>query len=180
MTQGTGGTRPNTGPASAPPAGTPPDTGLTSAPPAGTPPNTGPASAPPAGGHLVHERLTFWFWFGVVFGILPIIFDTLRLIMAPDGFRVNELLGGGEGLISSAAIAGAAIGELIFSDSARNIKMTSRLNTLAPCLILCLSDSIAYTQVDPLRPWVTVYMTYILFPLTVAWSGACVRMAAKR
>ncbi|NDU75677.1 hypothetical protein GWI34_24070 [Actinomadura sp. DSM 109109] len=130
-------------------------------------------------GNVMLERLNLWFWFGLVFGILPVIIDFIRAAMSTKGVTLDGILGNGEVLISGAAISGAATGELLFMQSSSPRKI-GRLNTFASCLLVCLCNSAAYTQVDPERPDATVATTLILFPLTIITSALCVGMAARK
>ncbi len=58
-------------------------------------------------------RMTLWLGFGVVFGLAPVIVNTVKSWMSPAGLNLTEVLGHGELFITGAVVAGSAIGELV-------------------------------------------------------------------
>lgn len=58
-------------------------------------------------------RLTLWATFGVLFGLGPVIVNSIKSGMSAGGLNLTEVLGHGELFIVGAVIAGGAIGELI-------------------------------------------------------------------
>lgn len=60
----------------------------------------------------IRERLLRWAMFGVIFAILPILFNFLSAITRSQDIAVNSLIARGELLIVSVSISAAAAGEL--------------------------------------------------------------------
>ena len=136
-------------------------------------------TSPPTRRRVVVARLTLWILFGVIIGLMPLVFDTLRATLSVQGFSVITTLARGQLFISSAAMSAGAMGELFFSSSARRGDI---LQVIAGffCLLCCLANSVAYTQVPVAQPAAIVTLSLIFFPLTILASGICIGMTAGR
>jgi len=92
-------------------------------------------------------RLTKWFIFSVVIGILPIIWTGLRLLTQGSALSLESLFGRGDLLLVASALSAAAIGELFLSTSDRSVfKLFSGGGCLIVIMVSCLwySDIVGY------------------------------------
>ncbi|WP_030204722.1 hypothetical protein [Streptomyces sp. NRRL S-87] len=84
-------------------------TTTTSQPPAQPPP----APAPVSPWTVVGPKLQHWFFFGVLFGVLPIALCFAMNSLSRNGMTLTQLLGRGELLIVTTSLAAAAAGQII-------------------------------------------------------------------
>jgi uncharacterized membrane protein len=70
-------------------------------------------------GAAVREKLLRWAFFGLVFAVLPIIFNAVSAVTRNQDISLYVLLSHGELLLVSAGIAAASGGELFGSEESR-------------------------------------------------------------
>ena len=128
---------------------------------------------------VVIDRLSLWLLFSVIFGLLPVLINFLVGVMSPKGVSVLELFAKGDVLVSSAAISGAATGEMLFANF--NEKDRRRRMVLGFfCLLGCVCDGVAYTQVDTSTQLTVTVVSSILLFISLITSAICVGTAAGR
>ncbi|MFD3538859.1 hypothetical protein ACFWUQ_05080 [Streptomyces sp. NPDC058662] len=62
---------------------------------------------------MVGPKLQHWFFFGVLFGVLPIALCFVMNTLVRSGMTLTQLLGRGELLIVTTSLAAAAAGQII-------------------------------------------------------------------
>jgi hypothetical protein len=157
---------------------------------------------PPHGDdQTVKSRLILWLLCGVGLGILPVIANLISPVFMRTDFSISGPLADGELLLSSAAIAGAALGEL-FQSNINNVKAQARANLcLGFTILFCALCSIAYALTKasnhsaeraPSAAAIKIsdstnsqaltgpaLASVVLFMLTIATAGSCIRLAAQ-
>lgn len=109
--------------------------------------------------------------FGVIFGALPIL---LSLFTA----KWTEVMNNGELLISSAAISGGALGELLYADVPSKEKLF-RTIVGGFCVLACVCNTAAFVAAANFRD--NMYgMSWGLFSATVVAGVSSIVLAAGR
>ncbi|ODR17171.1 hypothetical protein BHQ23_27370 [Mycobacterium gordonae] len=100
--------------------------------------------------------MSLWATFGVVFGLGPVIANSIKSGMSAHGLDLTEVLGRGELFIVGAVIAGGALGELVaaflaqdFSTKATGFKLAAILAGFGAVLGLFANTAGYMTQADP-------------------------------
>jgi hypothetical protein len=137
---------------------------------------------------LIAIRVSAWLFFGVIFGLLPLIIKLIGMALGDHG--LSEFLDRGELFIIGGVIAAGAIGELFASyfkgyPGARAIFFNLTLGFLA--VIACVANTIAYMQVAKLPVEQLSLQSAAISTLTfwfllgsIFTSGISVGMAAAR
>lgn len=139
------------------------------------------------------SRFSLWLTCGLGLGVLPVLANYAVPIFTTRPFSLTGPLSDGELLISSTAIAGAAVGELFqakFADAEVQAS-ANRFGGLA--IIFCALCALSYALVkNPAQgsssanapaaggaPPEAMWGSIALFILTAAVAGICVRVAAR-
>jgi hypothetical protein len=128
-------------------------------------------------------RMTLWFGFGVIFGLAPVIVNSVRSGMSAEGLNLTAVLGHGELFIVGAVVAGSAIGELVaafleqdFSAKTTTFKVFAILAGVGTLLLLLANTAGYMVDADPLtvRDASLGFFIATLFP-----TGAIIGMVAR-
>lgn len=120
------------------------------------------------------EKLIRWCVFGVAIALLPVAFAWVSLLTTGQSATLNEVLENGALLLITAAISGAAIGELVGSGRAR-IKL--KLCAGGGCVVVLMACSLWYAQVSSttvIRPEVVMWGSIVMFLFGMVSSYSCV------
>ncbi|WP_396910910.1 hypothetical protein [Mycolicibacterium sp.] len=128
-------------------------------------------------------RMTLWLGFGVIFGLAPVIVNSLRSGMSAEGLNLTHVLGNGELFIVGAVIAGSAIGELVaafveqdFSSKPTTFKVFAIVAGVGTLLLLLANTAGYMVESDPqtVRDASVGFFITTLFP-----TGAIIGMVAR-
>ena len=127
------------------------------------------------------EKLVRWIIFGVIIGLLPILFDVIRNLTRGQQLRFNQISSRGELLLVSAVISASAIGELIASG---NSLIVAKLVSGGSCVVMLFFSSLCFADIsselsnDPssLIPNIVSKLSFIVFFWTVVVSGISVAL----
>lgn len=128
---------------------------------------------------VVWTRLLQWTMFGVVLGALPLIVRLVEGLLSADGLRLMNVLGDGELFISSAAISGGALGDLLYSSRPRDnpaIRLLIGFFTVATTLLTSLAYLVAKSGSPPDK---IISGSVILFIATLISSGSCIAYSVR-
>lgn len=126
--------------------------------------------------------MTLWTTFGVVFGLGPVIANSVKSGMSTQGLNLTQVLGHGELFIVGAVIAGGAVGELVaaflaqdFSAKPTGFKVSAILAGFGALLGVFANTAGYMVDSDPLTvrdasEW--------FFVLTLVPCGAIIGMVA--
>lgn len=143
---------------------------------------TEPLPKPKSRKSIIAIRMCLWATFGVVFGLGPVIANSIKSGMSAHGLNLTEVLGHGELFIVGAVIAGSAVGELVaaflaqdFSAKATGFKVSAIFAGFGALLAVFANTAGYMTQADPLTvrdasEW--------FFVLTLVPCGAIIGMVA--
>ncbi len=120
------------------------------------------------------EKLIRWCVFGVAIALIPVAFCWASLLTAGKSATLDRVLENGALLLITAAISGAAIGELVGSGKAR-IKL--KLWAGGGCVVVLMACSLWYAQVSSTtvaRPQVVMWGSIGMFLFGMVSSCSCV------
>ncbi|WP_157521163.1 hypothetical protein [Mycobacterium sp. ACS4331] len=135
-----------------------------------------------ARGGAIALRMTLWATFGVLFGLGPVIVNSIKSGMSSAGLDLTEVLGYGELFIVGAVIAGSAIGELIAAFVGRDFSskpLSFKLIAILACfgtLLSLLANTAGYTVSGD--PSTVRELSQWFFIATLVPSGAIIGMVA--
>lgn len=127
---------------------------------------------------LPSEKLVRWLVFGVVFALLPLFFNYLKAYGRGATISPADLSAHGELLLISAAIAAAAVGELLASG--RRYQIAKIIAGGGSVLLLAVA-SLWFADISTLAPATPLVnyarvsnASFVVFGLTVVSSACCV------
>lgn len=140
----------------------------------------------------VIEKLTVWLIFGVVVTLTPFIFSFLQSVDSRRGFAFSSVLGDGQLLLVSVAIAAGAFGELVTVNMVSE-KRLSRILALGSSVVVVIVASLWFggisssvsdkTATDPKAITIGSGFIYGWALISSAWClslSASARRPAKR
>ena len=119
--------------------------------------------------NVVLERTWIWLLSGVVLGVLPILLGWF--------IGKNDSVSNGELAISSAAIIGGAVSEVVFSQVPSR---TYRTTLVLLGVLLVATNTTVYVAAGEIGPERTSLLSYVLFASTCVVAACCVAEAAGR
>lgn len=127
--------------------------------------------------------MSLWATFGVVFGLGPVIANSIKSGMSAHGLDLTEVLGRGELFIVGTVIAGGALGELIaafvaqdFSAKATSLKLGAILAGFG-ALLGMFANTVGY-MTQQAEPETVRDASMWFFFLTLLPCGAIIGMVA--
>ena len=93
----------------------------------------------------IFEKLTKWLFFSVAVALLPLSFHYLQLVMVGRSPGLADITQHGELLIISAAMAAAAIGDVVSAEVSRSIL---KMMAIGFCVIMLLLSSLLYAFIS--------------------------------
>lgn len=117
--------------------------------------------------------------FGVILGILPLIVRLVEGFMSANGLSVVAVLGDGELFISSAAISGGALGDLLYAIRPRDrpaVRLLLGFFAMATTLLTSLAYLVARSGSPPDK---IVNSSLILFFATLVSAGSCIAYSVR-
>jgi hypothetical protein len=134
----------------------------------------------------VRSHFSKWLWWGALLGVLPVVTNYVIGYFAKGMMNPLAVMSDGEVLISSTAIAGAAVGELfntnINSDKLRRSAHFSGGATIAFAFLCAVSYAAIKLAARPSPPIISnpsIIGSIALFVITVVLAAKCIRLAAS-
>jgi hypothetical protein len=127
---------------------------------------------------LRNRRLVVWTFFGLIFGLLPLLIKSLTLLNDEE-FTWGALLSSREQFLVLSVLSVGAAGEVIAASVPEDSK-TSAITAAASALLAFTANLLVYVGVSSSKTGLLEVLTVILLPLSVLASMICIGMAAGR
>lgn len=119
----------------------------------------------------IRARMGVWLIFGVVLGTLPVLLSILT-------GSLGRVLSNGELLISSAAIAGGALGELLYAN-VPHAEKAFRSSIGGFCIILCICNTAAFMAQEKVVGYITPLSWWLFAGTIIAGLSSTVMVAGR-
>ena len=136
------------------------------------------------------ERLVHWFIFSVLIALLPILFNTIGLLLDGEPITLGALFGKGELFLIAVAISGRGVGELVVNETRLEkpgvtTSGTRRPNaeriTIGMSVIIVAVASFGFAHIlakirseVPLDLAAVAWLSIIIFLFALATSSFCI------
>ncbi len=125
---------------------------------------------------LRSRRLVVWVFFSLVFGLLPVVIQGLRLLN-DDKFEWATFISAREQFLVIAVLSVGAAGEVLAAAIPEDRK-TASISAAASALLSFVANLLIYLEVD--KDGLIVAFTWILLPISILASMVCIGLAAGR
>jgi hypothetical protein len=129
------------------------------------------------------QKLTTWFIFGVIIALTPFILEFLKLLDRDKDVSLDAVLGTGQLLLVSAAIAAGATGELVLVDVPSRRRL-GKLISIGGCTLAVIVSSLWFGDIsaaiqegNPPDPGVITNGSVFVFSCTLVSSGWCLALS---
>ena len=133
----------------------------------------------------IGEKLLRWMLFGVVFAVLPIVFNFLSAVTRGQSIALSSLTSHGELLLVSVGISAAATGEL-FGREAGPLR-SFRLFVVGMSLIIVCVASLWFADIagairsnEPINEAAVSVGSTIVFFSSITTAGCCIALSELR
>lgn len=130
---------------------------------------------------IVH-KLIKWAIFSVAVALMPLAFHAIQLAWRGNPFSIGAIIGHGELLLVSVAIAAAAIGDL--QGNKHSTLGTVKLLSTGFCFIVLLMSSLFYADISAcqladqvLQESMIKNVSLLCYAVTLVCGGCCVALA---
>jgi hypothetical protein len=132
------------------------------------------------------QKLTTWLMFGVIIALTPFILELLKLLDRRQDVSLSAVLGTGQLLLVSAAIAAGATGELVLVDVPSRNRL-AKLISIGGCTLSVIVSSLWFGDISaaiqegkPPDPNTVTNGSILVFVCTLISSAWCLALSLVR